>query len=65
MLYPKIEDCVSIIGSKYALTIVAAKRGKDLVHKMPAHFADAKEKELTYALNEVIAGKLVANYLVS
>ena len=62
MLYPKIEDCVEIIGSKYALTIVAAKRGKDLAHKMPAQFADSKEKELTYALNEVINGKLVANY---
>jgi len=59
MLYPKIEDCVERAGSKYTLAIVAAKRGKDLVAKRPASFADTKTKELTFALYEIFDGTVV------
>ena len=58
MLYPKIEDAVKQIGCKYTLTIVAAKRSKDLAMKMPAHFVGSSKKEITYALGEAAAGKL-------
>ena len=59
MLYPKIEDCVERTGSKYTLAIVAAKRGKDLVAKRPASFADSKTKELTFALYEIFEGSVI------
>ena len=59
MLYPKIERCVERLGSKYTVAIIAAKRGKDLVAKKPAAFADSKTKELTYALYEIFDGKIV------
>ena len=59
MLYPKIETCVEMAGSKYTLAIIAAKRGKDLVAKRPASFADSKTKELTFALYEIFDGDVV------
>jgi|GEM_PF-1009862 len=62
MLYPKIEDCVAQIGNKYALTIIAAKRGRDVFVKMPAVLANSKTKELTFALREIADGKVVANF---
>jgi len=61
MLYPKIEDCVEKIGCKYTLTIIAAKRSKDLAKNSYASFVDSKTKELTFALAEVAGGKLVIN----
>jgi len=61
MLYPKIEECIEQIGCKYTLTIVAAKRSKDLIKNAYASFVDSKTKELTYALSEVASGKLAVN----
>ena len=58
MLYPKIEDCVAQIGCKYTLTIITAKRAKDLSMKMPANFASSKTKELSFALREINDGKI-------
>ena len=62
MLYPKIEDCVERVGGRYTLTVILAKRAKDLVVKMPSEFAKGQTKELTFALNEVINGKIVPNF---
>jgi len=59
MLYPSIEKCVEKVGGKYALTVIAAKRSLELKEKMPAEFVDSKTKEITYALNEVINGKII------
>ena len=61
MLYPKIEDCVERIGCKYTLTIIAAKRAKDLGMKAPAHFVNSRTKELSFALREIGQGKVIAN----
>ena len=58
MLYPKIEDAVEKVGCKYTLTIIAAKRAKDLATKMPAHFVGSRTKELTFALREAAVGQL-------
>lgn len=60
MIYPKIEDCIKKIGCKYTLTIVAAKRSRDIAAKGHASFAESKTKELTYAMREVADGKLVS-----
>jgi DNA-directed RNA polymerase subunit omega len=58
MLYPKIEDCVEAVSCKYTLAVIVAKRAKELTMKMPAEFVDSKTKEITYALNEILNGKL-------
>jgi len=47
MLYPKIEDCVAQVGCKYTLTVIAAKRAKDLVTKAPVAVAESGKKELS------------------
>lgn len=59
MLYPKIEECVEKVGNKYALTIISAKRGRDLAMKMPIEFANSRTKELTFALREIAEGQIV------
>ena len=61
MLYPKIEDCVEKVGCKYTLTIIAAKRAKELAMKSPAHFVNSKTKELSFALREIATGKIVVH----
>jgi len=64
MLYPKIEDCVERVGGqKYALVIVAAKRGKDILSKAGGSFSEFGKKELTFALKEIYEGKVVANHV--
>jgi DNA-directed RNA polymerase subunit omega len=59
MLYPKIENCVEKAGNKYALAILVSKRAKDLINKSPGLFADGNVKEISYALDEILTGKLV------
>ena len=58
MLYPKIEDCVKNAGGKYALAIIVFKRSKELTMKRPAEFESSRTKEISYALNEVLAGSI-------
>ncbi|MCL2847100.1 MAG: DNA-directed RNA polymerase subunit omega [Firmicutes bacterium] len=58
MLYPKIEECVEKIGCKYTLTIVAAKRAKDLATKSPVNFQNSRTKEISFALREIAEGKV-------
>ena len=59
MVYPKIEDCIERVGCKYTLTVIVAKRAKELTAKMPGEFVDGKTKELSYALGEVANGKII------
>ena len=61
MLYPKIEDCVRVVNCKYTLATIVFKRAKELSMKMPAEFVDSQTKEITYALNEVLDGKIKPN----
>ena len=58
MLYPKLEDCVAAVRCKYTLASVVSKRAKDLARSMPAEFVTSATKEITYALNEVVSGKI-------
>ena len=59
MLYPKIEDCIArATGSKYVLVSMVAKRAKDLAMRTPGQFQSGKEKEISYAMREVIDGKM-------
>lgn len=59
MLYPKIEDCIAKTGCKYTLATIAFKRAKELTRSRPAEFVDSSKKEITYALNEILNGKIV------
>ena len=59
MLYPKIEDCVAITKCKYTLATIVFKRAKELVRSRPADFVDSSSKEITFALNEILMGKIV------
>jgi len=61
MLYPKIEDCVAAVGCKYTLATIVFKRAKELTMKRPAEFASSNTKEITYALNEVLARTIKPN----
>jgi len=61
MLYPKIEDCVAITKCKYTLSTIVFKRAKELTRSRPAEFVDSSSKEITYALNEILMGKIVPN----
>lgn len=59
MLYPKIEDCITkAAGSKYTLVSIVAKRAKDLATRAPGQFQSGKEKEISYAMREVIDGRM-------
>jgi len=59
MLYPKIEDCVAAVRCKYTLATVVFKRAKELTRSRPAEFVNSSTKEITYALAEVLNGKIV------
>ena len=61
MLYPKIEDCVAVFKCKYTLATIVFKRAKELARSRPAEFVDSASKEITYALNEVLNGKIAPN----
>jgi len=61
MLYPKIEDCVAVTKCKYTLATIVFKRAKDLARQRPAEFVDSSSKEISFALNEILMGKIVPN----
>jgi len=61
MLYPKIENCVVAVKCKYTLATIVFKRAKELTRVKPAEFVNSASKEITYALNEVLMGKIVPN----
>jgi len=61
MLYPKIEDCVASTRCKYTLATIVFKRAKELARVRPAEFLNSPSKEIAYALEEVLNGKIVPN----
>lgn len=61
MLYPKIEDCVAVTKCKYTLATIVFKRAKELIRVRPAEFVNSSTKEIAYALDEVLSGKILPN----
>ena len=55
---PPIDELVEKVGSKYALCVVASKRARQL---MDSPQADANEKPLSSAAQEIYDGKLIAS----
>ena len=61
MLYPKIEECVAAVRCKYTLATIVFKRAKELTRSRPAEFVNSTSKEITYALGEILNGKIIPN----
>lgn len=60
MIYPKIEDCIAKAEhNKYVLTSMVAKRAKDLIAHNMGQNTVGKEKQISYAMREVVDGKIV------
>lgn len=59
MIYPKIEDCISRAEqNKYVLATMVSKRAKDLITRNAGQTA-SKEKQISYAMREIVDGKIV------
>ena len=66
MIYPKIEDCISRADqNKYVLATIVSKRAKDLVTRNAGQFASGKEKQISYAMREIVDGKIVPTTMVN
>ena len=66
MIYPKIEDCISRAEqNKYVLATMVAKRAKDLVTRNAGQAMSGKEKQISYAMREIVDGKLVPTTIVN
>lgn len=60
MIYPKIEDCIAKAEhNKYVLTAMVAKRAKDLITRNMGQNVTGKEKQISYAMREVVDNKIV------
>ena len=59
MIYPKIEDCIAKAEhNKYVLTAMVSKRAKDLITRNMGQNVVGKEKQISYAMREVVDGKI-------
>ena len=60
MIYPKIEDCIARAEhNKYVLTVMVSKRAKDLIAHNQGQGNVCKEKQISYAMREVVDGKIM------
>ena len=59
MIYPKIEECIAKAEhNKYVLTAMVSKRAKDLITRNAGQNVVGKEKQISYAMREVVDGKI-------
>ena len=66
MIYPKIEDCIAKAEhNKYVLTSMVAKRAKDLIAKNMGQNVVGKEKQISYAMREIVDGKICPSTVLS
>lgn len=65
MIYPKIEDCISRAEqNKYVLATMVSKRAKDLITRNAGQ-VNGKEKQISYAMREIVDGKIVPTTTVN
>lgn len=60
MINPPIDKLIEQVGCKYSLCMLIAKRARYVQDKMPAALEEKKMKSISYAADEVSAGKVVA-----
>lgn len=66
MIYPKIEDCISRAEqNKYVLATMVSKRAKDLITRNAGQSMSGKEKQISYAMREIVDGKIVPTTTVN
>lgn len=55
---PPIDELVKKAGNQYILSIVAAKRAKEIETTRRAELATADKKSISIALDEIYEGKI-------
>ena len=60
---PPIDELVKKAGNQYILSIVAAKRAKEIETTRRAELATADKKAISIALDEIYAGQVVPSDL--
>lgn len=61
MIYPAADTIEEMVGSRYSLVILAAKRAKQIKEGAPVLIDTASTNPLTIALEEIAAGKVTVN----
>lgn len=59
---PPIDELVEKTGgNKYKLSVVVAKRAKELEKRIPAELEKSDKKAISIAMDEVYEGKIVSD----
>ena len=62
MIEPPIDELVKRTGgNKYKLSVIMAKRAKELEKRIPAAIEKSDKKAITLAADEIYSGKIVAD----
>lgn len=62
MIEPPIDELVKRTdGNKYKLSVVMAKRAKELEKRIPAEIEKSEKKAISLAADEIYNGKIVAD----
>jgi len=58
LIYPSADTIEQMVGSRYSLVVIAAKRAKQIKEGSPVLIETASTNPLTIALEEIAAGKV-------
>jgi len=61
LLEPPVEEMIEIVGNKYKLCNLVAKRADEIRIKNLSENVESKENEITIAANEVYNGTIVSD----
>ena len=62
MSEPPIDELVKRTGgNKYKLSVIMAKRAKELEKRIPAEIEKSDKKAISLAADEIYSGKIVAD----
>lgn len=62
MIEPPIDELAAKMdGNKYKLSIVMAKRAKELEKRIPAELEKSDKKAISLAADEIYEGKIVSS----
>lgn len=62
MIEPPIDELVKRTGgNKYKLSVIMAKRAKELEKRIPAEIEKSDKKAISLAADEIYSGKIIAD----
>lgn len=61
LLEPAVEELVEIVGNKYEMTNIVAKRAKEIQKKNIIDEVHSTENEISQAAHEVYEKKIIAS----